>query len=168
MRTFKAVVSDLDLREAVLAELEWDPKVDDSRIRVSAKNGAVVLGGYVTSYPEKRAALEAAERIHGVRTVADDMQVVLPRSVKRRDAAIAEEIARERQWNTAIPESVTVEVRKGEITLRGHVEREEQRDEAERAVDHLDGVRSVVNLVEVELEGDPERSNRDERDAERS
>jgi hypothetical protein len=34
-------------RDAVIAELEWDPQVDASRIGVSASGGSVVLSGYV-------------------------------------------------------------------------------------------------------------------------
>lgn len=149
MRSPKTLVTDIELREDVRAELDWDPRVDDSQIRVSAKDGAIALSGYVTSYSEKWAAVRAAERIQSVKAVADDLQVVLPESVKRKDAAIAEEIAHERGWNTSIPDSVEVEVSNGRATLRGAVEWSYQRDEATRAVRHLEGVRSVSNLIEV-------------------
>lgn len=149
MRSLKTVVNDLSLRDAVADELAWDPKIDDSRIRVAARDGAISLSGAVTSYPQKWAAVRAAERIYGVKAVADDIEVVLPDAVKRKDAEIAEEIARERSWHTWIPDSVDAEVSKGTVTLRGVVEWSYQRDEAARAVRHLEGVRSVSNLIEV-------------------
>jgi osmotically-inducible protein OsmY len=149
MRDLKTVVNDLDLRDAVQEELSWDPRVDDSRIRVTAKDGAIALSGSVESYPQKAAAVRAAERIRGVKAVADDIQVVLPDSVKRKDADIAGEIARERELNKSFPDSVDVEVAKGKVTLRGEVQWSYQRDEAARAVRHLEGVRSVSNLIRV-------------------
>jgi VCBS repeat-containing protein len=149
MRNLKTVVSDIDLRDAVQEELSWDPTVDDSRIHVTAKNGAIALSGSVESYPQKAAAVRAAERIRGVRAVADDIQVVLPDSVKRKDAELAAEIAREREWNTSFPASVVVEVAKGTVTLRGEVQWSYQRDEAARAVRHLEGVHSVSNEIRV-------------------
>jgi hypothetical protein len=38
------------------------------------------------------------------------------------------------EWDTAVPESVTATVEKGYVTLHGEVEREYQRQAAERAV----------------------------------
>ena len=156
MRSLKTVASDVSLVHAVTAELEFDPRVDASRIRVAAKDGAVALSGFVTSYPQKWAAVQAAERIHGVRAVADDIEVVLAQSVRRKDAEIAAEIARERVWNTAIPAAVEVEVSNGDVTLRGEVEWSYQREEAAHAVRHLEGVRGVSNLVTLRPRDEPD------------
>jgi osmotically-inducible protein OsmY len=150
MRKLKAVVSDYDLRDAVQEELDWDPQVGDSRIRVAVTDGAIVLSGSVESYAQKAAAVRAAERIHGVKAVADDIQVVQPDSVKHKDAEIAAEIARGRGWNTLFPDSIEVEVANGVVTLRGTVERRDQHEEAARAVRHLEGVRGVTNLIRLE------------------
>jgi len=150
MRSVRSVLTDADLGDAVLAELEWDPSVDDSRLHVAAKDGAVSLHGSVTSYGQRRAAVRAAERVRGVKAVADDIEVVLADAVQRRDSEIAAEIAHERRWNTAIPSSVKAEVRNGEVTLRGSVAWSYQREEAAHAVGHLAGVRTLSNLVEIE------------------
>jgi osmotically-inducible protein OsmY len=149
MKSLKTVVSDLDLCDAVEAELGWDPMVDASRIRVAATDGSIALSGSVESYRQKAAAVRAAERIHGVKAVADDIQVVLPDAVKRHDAEIAAEIARQREWNTAFPDSVVVEVSRGTVTLRGDVPLSYQRSEAARVVRHLQGVRDVSNEIQV-------------------
>lgn len=154
MKNLKTFVSDYDLRDAVLEELDWDPAVDDAHIRVGVTDGAIVLGGSVKSYAQKAAAVRAAERIHGVKAVADDIQVVLPDSVKRMDAEIATEIARQRGWNTSLKDSIEVEVAKGIVTLRGTVDWRYERDQAELAVRHLAGVRGVTNLVRVEPPSD--------------
>jgi osmotically-inducible protein OsmY len=150
MRSLKTVASDVDLRDSVLAELDWDPSVVDTEIHVAVKEGAVSLSGRVTSYSQGHAAVRAAERVQGVKAVADDLEVVLPDSIQRHDSEIAAEIAYERQRNTAIPQSVKAKVRNGQVTLRGYVAWSFQRDDAARAVRHIAGVRSVSNLIEVE------------------
>jgi osmotically-inducible protein OsmY len=152
MRSLKNVLSDADLRESVLAEFDWDPSVDDLELDVAVKDGAVSLGGRVMSYSQRHAAVRAAERVRGVKAVADDIDVVLPDAVDRKDSEIAAEIAYERERNTAIPDSVTAEVRNGQVTLRGSVAWDYQRDEAARTVRHLVGIRDVSNLIEVEPE----------------
>ena len=91
----KTSTSDNALGDAVRSELEWDPKVDQTNIGVAAAEGAVTLTGYVRSYAQEHAAVRAAERIHGVRAVADELEVRLPQPFKRNDTEIAEEISRQ-------------------------------------------------------------------------
>ena len=68
-------------------------------IGVSAKDGAVVLTGHVSSYVERMAALSAAERIYGVRAAADETEVKLADASVSGDAEIAETISRQLQAN---------------------------------------------------------------------
>jgi len=72
-------MDDKTLRARVMEQLEWDPQVDAAHIGVSAKDGAVTLIGHVSSYSQKLAAVQAAERVHGVKAVADELEVKLPR-----------------------------------------------------------------------------------------
>ena len=145
----KTSTTDNALGDAVRSELEWDPKVDQTHIGVAAADGAVTLTGYVRSYAQERAAVLAAERIHGVRAVADELEVRLPQPLKRNDTEIAEEISRQGEWNTQIPAAVRAEVKDGAVTLHGEVEWAFQRDQTERAIRHLAGVRSVTNSITV-------------------
>jgi osmotically-inducible protein OsmY len=141
--------SDEILKREVERELEWDPQVEHERIGVIVKDGAVTLTGYVSKYGKKCAALHAAERVHGVRAVADEIGVRLPGSVGGDDSAIAEAIARSLRWNTNVPDNVKAEVRDGVVVLRGEVEWEYQRNAAERAVRNVRGVTGVSNLIVV-------------------
>jgi osmotically-inducible protein OsmY len=143
-------VNDKAIQEAVMRELEWDPKVNAAHIGVAVKDGAVTLTGHVSSYSEKLAAVRAAERVHGVRAIADELKVKLPASSQRDDTDLAAEIARELEWNTLVPDTVTAEVRNGIVTLHGQVEWPYQRDEAERVVRDLKGVTGITNLITVE------------------
>jgi len=64
-----------DIREAVQAELRFDPLVDDSDITVKNVNGDVALNGTVPSYPQYLEAAAAARRVAGVK----DVQSMSPR-----------------------------------------------------------------------------------------
>jgi osmotically-inducible protein OsmY len=123
--------------------------VDESHVGVFVKDGAVTLTGHVSSYSEKWSAVRAAERVHGVRAVADEIEVKLPSSSVRDDSDIAEAIARSLRWNTLVPDTVEAEVRNGVVTLRGEVEWNYQRKEAERAIRNITGVKGVTDLITI-------------------
>ena len=145
----KTSVNDKLLQDDVMSELDYDPKVDAAHIGVSVDDGAVTLTGHVRSHAARIAAVRAAERIYGVTAVADEIEVRLPSSGVRNDTDIAEAIASQRNWNTVVPASVDVEVRNGWVTLRGEVDWPYQREEAEGAVIHLQGVCGVTNKITI-------------------
>jgi osmotically-inducible protein OsmY len=146
---------DKQLQQEVLRELEWDPQVDAAHIGVSVEDGAVTLTGHVSSYSEKLAAVRAAERVYGVKAIADEIEVRLPGSAARDDTDIAEAIAQVLRWNTLVPDTVEAEVRQGFVTLRGDVEWSYQRSAAERAVRDVKGVKGVSNLITVKARPKP-------------
>src|SRR5262249_44427674 len=94
-------------------------------------------------------AEEAAQRVRGVKAVADELQVRLPEEAMHDDASIAAAVDAMR-WNTAIPDGrIKIAVSDGVVTLDGEVDHQFQREEAERAVNRLAGVRSVTDLLQV-------------------
>lgn len=141
--------TDSDIREDVIKELRWDPKVPNpDAIGVAVEDGAVTLTGHVSSYSEKLGAAKAAERVYGVKAVANQLEVRL--TDKRDDSDIAKAIAHILDWNTNIPTSqVRGRVEHGWVTLEGVVEYPYQRDEVERMVRHVRSVIGVTNDVEV-------------------
>jgi osmotically-inducible protein OsmY len=67
--------SDAQIRDDVISELGWDPQVPDAAgIGVNVSDGAVTLTGRTPTYAGKLAAARAAERVYGVRSVADDLE----------------------------------------------------------------------------------------------
>lgn len=145
----KPETTDKTIEQAVMRELEWDPAVSAAHIGVTAKDGALVLTGHVGSYAERLAAVRAAERVYGVRAVADELDVKPAGASADSDEQIAETILRQLRANARVPDTVKVEVRNGFVTLRGTVEWSFQRDAAERPIEHLRGVYSVENLIAV-------------------
>jgi len=143
-----AMKKDNELVERVLEELRFEPRVDASRIGVTATDGAVTLSGYVHSYAEKFAANEAARALRDVKVVADDIEVRLPGDRRVDDTTIAERVAHVLDWNTSLPSGVIkATVRDGFVTLRGEMERHDQRKLVESQIRHVSGVKGIVNFV---------------------
>src|SRR3981081_1784098 len=93
--------SDDEIRNSVLMELRWDPKITSSDIGVAVKDGVATLAGFVPSYWEKDAAEKAAKRVYGVKAVANDLEVKLIST--RTDPEIAREIVHELENHVSIP-----------------------------------------------------------------
>ena len=142
--------TDEDIQREVLAELKWEARLQPNEIGVIVKDGVVTLTGWVDSYTKRWAAEDAAHRVRGVRAVANDIEVRLPHSSERTDADIAAAAVRALEWDAFLsPDKVEVTVSKGWVTLRGEVEWQYQREEAERVVRRLMGVKGVTNGIVV-------------------
>jgi osmotically-inducible protein OsmY len=142
--------TDAQIQTDVLAELKWDSRVHANEIGVFVKNGVVTLTGYVDSYAKRWAAEEAAHRVRGVKAVANDIEVRLSRNDQRADADIAAAAVRALEWDAFLPtNNIQVTVSRGWVTLKGDVEWEYQKDDAERVVRRLVGVTGVTNLIMV-------------------
>jgi hypothetical protein len=57
------------LRQEVLAELDFEPSINAANIGVAVDDGVVILSG-LGSYAEKSAAAQAARRVRRVRAIA--------------------------------------------------------------------------------------------------
>jgi osmotically-inducible protein OsmY len=141
-----SAVTDDQIRRNVEAELDWEPAVHNaSAIGVGVTRGVTRLSGHVATYAEKWATERAAERVSGVTALVSELDVHLPSSLERTDEDIAQAAVNAVKW---IPRnSIRVEVSKGWLTLDGAVQWQFQRDAAEEAVRHLNGVRGVSNLI---------------------
>jgi len=147
MTTGTLTGTDVRLRNFVVRELDWDPDVDASAIGVTVQVGVVTLTGFVDTYAGKLAAERIAKRVRGVRAVANDITVRL--AVDRTDADIAADAAAALKVQTTVPDKVQITVHRGHITLTGNVEWLTQKQSAGAAVQHVAGVRGVVNYIEV-------------------
>ena len=149
--------SDAEIREDVIDELQWDPQITDpDAIGVAVKDGAVTLTGHAASYAEKLAATRAAERVYGVKAVANDLQVKLA-GAPRDDSDIATAIAHVLDNNVQIPPGrVHARVQNGWVTLDGQLDYDYQRRETERMVRQVRGVTGVTDLISLKPPVSPE------------
>jgi osmotically-inducible protein OsmY len=143
-------MNDMNLRTAILDELEWEPSIDAEHIGVAVDDGIVTLSGHVHSYAEKIATETAVRRVKGVRGIAEEIEVRFPGDKKTADDQIAKRALDVIQWASTIPaDKVQVKVQSGIVTLMGEVEWFYQKDDAENAVRKLSGVRAVVNDIRI-------------------
>jgi osmotically-inducible protein OsmY len=141
---------DSQLQQAVLAELTWEPRVTAANIGVTAKAGIVTLSGHVENYVEKYAAETAAQRVKGVKAVAEELEVRLPSDIERDDSDIAEAALDRLAWDVSVPnDAIKVQVEKGLVTLTGELDWHYQREAAEHDVGGLYGVVDVCNLIAI-------------------
>ena len=148
--------TDVQIQADVLAELKYEPRVQPNEIGVAVKDGVVTLTGWVDSYMKRWGAEEAAHRVHGVKAVANNIEVRLPLSSERTDADLAAAAVRALEWDALInTENLDVTVLKGWVTLKGAVEWQYQKDDAERVVRRLTGVKGVNNLITVKPRANP-------------
>jgi len=140
--------TDEDIQREVLLELKWDARIAPNEIGVAVKNGVATLTGEVDTFSKRWAAERAALRVRGVKGVANEIEVRLPPSNQPTDREIAEAAARALALDSILPEdAIKVTVSSGWVTVRGEVEWQHQRQEAERVVRYLRGVKGVSNLV---------------------
>jgi osmotically-inducible protein OsmY len=140
-------MSDAGLKSLVEEELEFEPRVNAAHIGVAARDGVVTLTGHVASYAEKVAAEKAAQRVRGVKAIAEEIEVRYPYGGARSDDEIATRAANILEWNTLVPNAVTVTLERGWVTLSGAVDWHYQREAAESAIRKLDGVVGVTNAI---------------------
>ncbi len=117
-----------DIREAVEAELSFDPLVD---------------------------AAAAAQRVAGVTDVHNHLEVVLPPGDYRDDAMLTTSANNALTLNVTVPDGVEATARDGNLTLTGTVTYGPQRAAAESAVAGLTGVRNIKNDIEITYDADP-------------
>lgn len=134
------------IREA----LTQDERLSADSLDVTVVAGVATLSGSVQSHRRKLVAIDVAESIRGCRGVVDQM-VVEPPGVLT-DEEVANHV---RSVLAAHPdvskEVVTVSVKKGIVTLQGHVASRWERELAGDLAVGARGVREVRNLLLVDL-----------------
>lgn len=158
--------SDGEIKRDVEYELKWDPDIDPSDIGVAVKDGAVTLTGFVRSFRQRTKAAEDATRVHGVKGIANDIEVRLPLVNKRPDPEIVREIIAELKAELPYAaDDIKAVVRDGQVTLKGEVEWDYQRRRAADAALRVSGVTGLTNEIEIKPKIKPEDLKRKIEDA---
>ena len=146
-------MSNDDLVADVTNELFWDPKVDSEAVAVSADDGKITLRGTVGSLREKREAKKAAERVYGVTSVKDELNVRILTSAKRDDAELRGDVLQALVLDSLVPSTIDVKVNDGFVTLTGTADWQYQRDEAELVSSAIVGVMDVEDDIKLSNKG---------------
>jgi osmotically-inducible protein OsmY len=140
---------DTSIREETRATLKDDTRVARAaRIAVSSRAGTVTLRGTVTTFQERRAAVEIAKSVSGVRDVEDQLSVDL--RDRWEDGEVRGAALQALMSNAGVPaDRVDVRVADGWLTLKGEVKRQSESDAAFEAVSQLSGVGGITNEIKV-------------------
>ncbi|MBU69943.1 MAG: OsmY domain-containing protein [Cupriavidus sp.] len=137
--------TDADIAWAVENALCWNSVVPDG-VKVAVEHGVVVLSGEVGWDYQRRAAVDAIQRIHGVRNIVNRL-VLTPRTSaidvqKRIEDALRRQAARDARH-------VRVQVADGIATLTGQVSSLSERQAAFNAALMAPGILKVVDDIRV-------------------
>jgi osmotically-inducible protein OsmY len=140
-------MNDDEPQDWVREELFWDPKVDSAAIAVSANAGQVTLRGTVASFRQKREAQKAAERVYGVTSVHNELEVRIVDEHGRQDADLRGAVRQAMGLDGLIPKSVEAKADCGLVRLTGTAAWQYQREEAEFVAGNVPGVVDVDNQI---------------------
>jgi osmotically-inducible protein OsmY len=141
--------SGAEVRDNVAAELDWDPQLDSQDISVTAESGAVTLRGTVGSLRQVRQARHAAQRVHGVTSVSNELTVRPVTAGHGKDHEVGTGVRQALISNLTIPATVNAEVRNGVVRLTGSVSWHWQREEAEQACASVAGVLGIAEHIKL-------------------
>jgi osmotically-inducible protein OsmY len=143
-------MSDNDLQNDVTQELFWDPKLDNKEIAVSVDDGKVTLRGTVGSFREKREAKTATERVFGVISVDNQLQVRLLDDWTKEDAELRGDVLQALTLDSLVPDTIDAKVNDGYVTLTGTAKWQYQRDEAEFVASNIAGAIDVTDEIKLD------------------
>ena len=136
--------------EAALAE---DSVTNANDIDIEVDRGRVQLNGFVESDVQRERAGEVARSIDGVVSVKNNLSVS---AGKRTAGEYVDDSVLLTKVNAALAETsvaqalrIDVEVNRGVVSLGGHVDTDAQVDAAVAAARSVNGVRRVINNLEV-------------------
>lgn len=136
------------LKQYVIDELNFDPKVDATNIEVSVHDRIVTLSGHVRSFADKMALADAVARVRGVRNIILDVDIAHANGASISDEEIAKRAAALLDWSNRLPQgAIKVTVKAGCLTLSGTVDCDYQRSEAEQELKHLAGITDLHNSI---------------------
>ncbi|WP_085707241.1 BON domain-containing protein [Pseudomonas sp. B35(2017)] len=148
-------MNDLDLRDLVLEELQFQPDIHAASIGVAVQDGVVTLSGHVDSYAQKVSAERTVKAMKGVRGLAEEIEVRLNRLEGTADDTIAARALKIIAWSSdANVEGIQVTVHKGTVTLEGELDWQYQKEVIEQAVWRLSGVVRVHNRITLKARAD--------------
>ena len=138
MRGFE-MKTDVQLKNDVIEELKWEPTISSTNINVVTNNGVVTLSGTVPHYAEKAAAEQAAQRVEGVKAIAEELEVHTVAIHK--DSEIAQAVVTSLEWHVWVPKHVQATVE------NGCVQWEYQHTSTRSGASHLSGAIGVSNNI---------------------
>lgn len=111
---------DVAITRELANALHRDPVTAPFHLRVAVRDRIVHLSGRATSFQQQTIAERLAKKIHGVRAVDDDIEVVS--WIRRTDGMLTRDVESRLRWDPLVDHvQLSVETRDGIVFLRGQV-----------------------------------------------
>jgi len=140
-----ATRTDEDIARTAVNHLEWNYSVPDT-VKVQVTDGCVTLEGTTEWQYQREEAESAVRSLMGVKWVSNEITVTPIASAIDVKTKIEDALKRS---GAADSKHITVETSAGNVTLRGHVRRWSEREEAEHVAWAAPGVTSVEDLITI-------------------
>ena len=143
-----AFADDAVLRERIEARLAKAGLPERGQIEVAVKDGAALLSGFTLTLDAQRAAEKAARK--ETKTVENLIRVMPGK--KRADDEVRKAVAKAilRDPTYGVFDSVGVGVEQGKVVLQGSVRQPWRKDDLDRQVARVPGVREITNEIRVQ------------------
>lgn len=140
--------TDQQIKDEVMEQIRWEPLLHAASITVSVQNGEVTLTGNTDNYAEKFTAQQAALRVKDIKSITNNIRVILSLKDRLSDKAIAESIKNIFDWHFSIPSNkIEVDVGAGCVTFKGELEFKYQKETALNAIRHLPGIMEIRDQI---------------------
>lgn len=142
------MISDMNLKQDVIDELDFEPSVAAEGVGVTVEDGVVTLAGHVPLFFHRTKAEEAVWRVAGVRGLVQELEVRQSGATRRDDEELARRALERLEDTSTVPRgAVRVKVQKSWLMLSGEVEWDYQRRAAAQALETMPGVHGLVNQI---------------------
>ena len=123
----------------------------DEHIKISSKDGAVILAGAVADETHKPMAQNTAEALPGVKSVDNRIEVTGDRPAESSDTWISMKVKSALLFHRNVSASGTeVYLKDGNVTLKGEAANQAQKDLTTEYAKDVEGVKSVKNEMTIE------------------
>jgi osmotically-inducible protein OsmY len=138
--------NDVDIARAAEKVLKWTTTLPKDAVKVLVEGGWITLSGEVAWGYQRQAATEAVRFLMGVRGVSDQIAIT-PQATASIVKADIEAALKRRARDDA--QSISVDVKDGDVTLTGTVHSWSERDLARHSAWGTTGVCKVVDLLNI-------------------
>lgn len=111
-------LADQEVKEAIFCLLDANSEIDSNEVKVSIKNGNVLLEGKVNSYWKKDKIRKLASQVKGIISVKDEISIIPDKKIS--DKEITEILISSMEKSVHIDvDKVNINVKNGDVSLSG-------------------------------------------------
>jgi osmotically-inducible protein OsmY len=142
-------MSNMEIVDEIRDRLERDERFPHpTEIAITEQAGTVTLRGSVSSFRQRRAAVDVARRVRGVRHVEDELALDL-RDHWEDDEIRGDALQRLIADDEVPDDRIEVRVANGWLTLKGEVRHQYESNAAFEAVTDVPGIGGMTNEIKV-------------------